>query len=136
MPLQVFQNGTGSSHQDMLDMTDAFLVGQAKLFDAIVAKGGFSWTMTTGNAQLDQIRRTNDTAKCIETLDTFCKWYGPANQSARVYYVDPGDAMKPGEAERYVALFLLTRGDFAWLGYGWIGCTDQPWRAWQPIAPY
>ena len=26
-----------------------------------------------------------------------------------------------------LATFLLVRGPFAWLGYGWIGC-NQPWE--------
>jgi hypothetical protein len=111
----------------MQDMTAAFLVAQERLFDAIVAHGGFSWTMTTPHSEIDQLRLTNNTAKCIQTLDTMCKWYGPMNTSAWVYTVDPGSVMQPGEAERYIALFLLARGDYAWQGYGWIGCTDKPW---------
>lgn len=121
-------NGTGTSHgthQDMLQLTAAFQLVQDRLFKQLIAMGGFTWTMTSSNSQIDQIRLQNDTAKCTEILQTYCQWFGPANQSAVIYYVNGGDAMV--QAERYVAEFLLTRGDFAWLGYGWIGCTDSFW---------
>ena len=34
------------------------------------------------------------------------------------------------DAESVTAEFLLTRGDYAWIGYGWLGCganTDWPY---------
>ena len=105
-------NGTGTSHgthQDMLDLTAAFQVVQDRLFKQLVAMGGFSWTMTTANSEIDQIRLQNDTNKCIGILQTQCQWYGPANQSAMIYYVNAADAIS--QAEQYVAEFLLTRGD-------------------------
>ena len=93
----------GGASQDMQDMTAAFLAAQAKLFDAIIARGGFSWTMTTPRSEIDQIRQTNDSAKCMQTLDTMCEWYGPANRSAWVYTVDPGAVMQPGVSRTIIA---------------------------------
>ena len=76
-----------------MQLTAAFQLVQDRLFKQLVAMGGFSWTMTSSNSEIDQIRLQNDTAKCTATLRTHCQWYGPANQSAMIYYVNGGDRL-------------------------------------------
>ena len=42
----------------------------------------------------------------------------------------------PAIAEQATAEFLLTRGPYAWIGYGWLGCTGERPRPEQWDADY
>lgn len=129
-PYPSWAEDTGSSALEMQDHVDAFRHNVAKMEKAIVDHGGFSWQMITGRGPL--IRSTitrgghahNATpAQCMATLrEQYCLAEPGAWHSAHVYEVWPTDPNVEGQA---IAEFLLTRGDFAWLGYSWSGCEDK-----------
>merc|ERR1719445_1598311 len=57
------------------------------------------------------------------TLREYCVPKPPQWMFAQIYQVQPKDALAQGE--QYTAAFLLTRGPYAWLGYGGVGCTSN-----------
>ena len=44
-------------------------------------------------------------------------------QHVHAYLVRPDGMDDPVVAEQATAEFLLTRGPYAWIGYGWLGCS-------------
>ena len=61
--------------------------------------------------------------QCKSTLRSlYCTPRPPAWNVAQLYEVAPND---PLIGEGATAEFLLTRGDYAWLGYGWVGCSAE-----------
>ena len=47
-------------------------------------------------------------------------------QVAHLYNVCANEMVNASTARDATAEFLLTRGDYAWIGYGWSGCFPQP----------
>ena len=140
-PYPTWVADTGSTPKDMQDHVDAFRRNIAKLQKATVENGGFYWQMITGRGPL--IRPTpagtyrrktayNVTAeKCASTLrKQYCTTAPEAWRSAHLYQVWPTD---PNIGEQAVAEFLLTRGDFAWIGYSWSGCESAEKQFPRPV---
>ncbi len=133
VPYPTWVADTGSTPEDMQDHVDAFRRNIAKLQKATVENGGFYWQMVTGRGPLIRAKPAgtyrmktayNVTAEqCISILrKQFCTDAPEAWQFAHMYEVWPTD---PNIGEQAVAEFLLTRGDFAWIGYSWAGCERE-----------
>lgn len=127
-PYPTFVADTGSTAEAMQDHVDAFRRNIAMLQKATVQHGGFYWQMITGRGPLIRnsiVERGKQlynvtAAQCSATLrEHYCVAVPDAWRSAHLYEVWPTD---PNIGEQAIAEFLLTRGEFAWLGYSWSGC--------------
>merc|ERR1712014_84789 len=64
---------------------------------------------------------------CAQRLREYCKANGTATQRPLAYIGNPNLDNATVQADQYAAVFLLTRGDYAWIGYGYRGCKSQPY---------
>ena len=66
-------------------------------------------------------------AQCAPALRNLCSATSPAQTRAMHYAFTPGGCKgDPGnltDALQDIVNFQLTRGPFAWLGHGWLGCS-------------
>lgn len=130
---------TGSTPQDMQDHVDHFRANTARLQREVVSKGGFYWQMIRGDGP--KVRpvsqslnggcnspkpRNVTTAQCAATLRQWCTPEPAAWRVAHTYLVCAEEMIDLNVARDATAEFLLTRGDFAWIGYGWSGCFPMP----------
>ena len=154
-PLPTWVTDTGSSPQDMQDHVDTFHANVARLQKETVARGGFYWQMIQGSGPeirpvVDQqpstchkpAARNVTSAQCKATLRTWCVRDPVPWQQAHLYLVCPAShrhgkpqnngMANPDTAEQATAEFLLTRPAFAWIGYGWNGCSSASNPGFQP----
>ena len=126
-----FQLDTNLSNETMTELVTAYEVSMARLEREVVKKGGFTWQMMKGNGP--QVRNTSkhgshpaknvSTATCLKTLRKWCVSDGPSGWDyVQKYEIHAEIAVQEGES--HTAEFLLTRGPYAFIGYGWIGCTQ------------
>jgi hypothetical protein len=90
----------------------------------IVEAEGFNWQMFVVTTDLPL-----NSAACMAYFATQCN---PAESSNNrralqpwVYqWTDPRSGSNLPHVQEDLAIFLLARGDYAWIGYSWIGCTS------------
>jgi hypothetical protein len=125
-----FQLDTGFSNETMADLVDAYKTSMQQLEVEVVKKGGFTWQMMRGNGP--GVRNTTSRnakhpgvnvtyEQCVKTLREYCVPKPAAWDYVAKYEIQPDVAVSEGES--LTAEFLLTRGPFAFIGYGWVGCT-------------
>jgi hypothetical protein len=126
---------TGSSPQDMQDHVNHFRANVGRLQREVVSKGGFYWQMIRGQGPMVRPIKAvhgckhprNVTAtQCAATLRQWCAREPAAWRVAHKYVVCAEEMTDSNLARDATAEFLLTRGDFAWIGYDWSGCYPQP----------
>jgi hypothetical protein len=101
----------------------------AEVKAAIIAAGGLSWQSFVFNAtnQGPLLHHGN----CAAVLRAQCAPHAPAHDGAlflgfpAAHHSTFTNTSLPGYRED-LAVFLLVRGDFAWLGYPWVG-VNQPY---------
>lgn len=133
-PYPTFVEDTGSSPQDMQDHVDHFQTNVGKLQREVVSKGGFYWQMIRGEGPMVRPVTTvgcgkphNVTAaQCAATLRQWCTPKPAAWRVAHKYFVCAQEMIDSDLARDATAEFLLTRGDYAWIGYDWSGCYPLP----------
>merc|ERR1712217_801405 len=64
---------------------------------------------------------------CAQRLRAYCKNNGTSAKRPLAYVGNPALDNATVAADQYLAVFLLTRGDFAWIGYDYRGCKSQPY---------
>eukprot|EP00054_Salpingoeca_dolichothecata_P036770 m.8584 g.8584 ORF g.8584 m.8584 type:complete len:581 (+) comp7015_c0_seq1:40-1782(+) len=119
-----FINDTGSSPQVMQELVDAYQDSMKKFHQKLVGMGGWTWQLTHGKGP--EIRNTS-TDVCVKGLRSWCQPNPPQFAQTHRYQIAKGE-MSNSTVEDITAEFLLTRGPYAWLAYGWMGCssTRQP----------
>jgi hypothetical protein len=88
------------------------------VFDSVIAAGGFAWQAL---AQTSLPGPTDGVAACDA-------WFSAAHELGRCAYMHEvfNATQRPLVAvDEDLAAFLIARGPFAWIGYGWIGCTTE-----------
>ena len=137
-PPGTWASDTGSTPLDMQDHVDAFRDAVATLQRAIIDHGGFYWQMIQGrgpkirtvnkaSSTCHEPKARNVTAKqCAAKLRQWCTPDPEPWRNAHFYFVCPKEMIDDDKAREATAEFLLTRGDFAWIGYGWMGCFPMP----------
>lgn len=134
-------NDTGSSLSDMQAHVDAFLANIGRLQRAVVDRKGFYWQMIQGRGPLirpvanismgtchePQPRQVSST-KCATTLRQWCVPDPQPWQVAHLYNVCAAEMINALTARDATAEFLLTRGEYAWIGYNWAGCFPMPFH--------
>jgi hypothetical protein len=110
----------GLVQADTTAITDAWRATMQEVFSAVVGAGGFAWqnfhSVTTPHmAQCASFFR----AACSQ--GTSSQYYKSATVLQLTYNNSLHDPL-PIFAED-LASFMLIRGPYAWIGYGWIGCS-------------
>ena len=123
----------GLTQADTTAITDGWRVMIDAVHAAIVGAGGFSWDQFVGVSTPAQ-------SACAAFFDKACSpaqpWYGePIYHS---FTKTANGTFYPLPAfEQDLATFLLIRGTYAWLGYGWLGCSsgsEPPGAGGQPYS--
>lgn len=122
-------NATGLSVADVRDLTVAWNKTITAMFATSVAHGGFVWqALLDGGGQTAPGRdQVNPRAQCAEWLRSNCGPSAPflAPDAALFFGLTRINHSTPFPLpafEQDLATFLITRGPYAWLGVGWVGC--------------
>ena len=110
-------NDTGLTPADAAASVAAFNTTMTRMFDKLVAMGGFAWQLADEHWHL--VRKTAPD-ECASILRAWCVPDPPFWRKAHFYRVSASQVTT--NATDFTAEFLLTRGPFAWLGFGWDGC--------------
>eukprot|EP01046_Picozoa_sp_COSAG06_P019467 COSAG06_NODE_1390_length_9607_cov_16.483172_5_plen_468_part_00 len=128
-----FTQDTGLSATQMTELVAAYKATMARFNAAVVAEGGFTWMLMKG--KVPRVRPTFNrhtgknvtvnTSACIEILRESCVPHPLAWREATLYLIQmPWEVLEQGD--QVTAEFLLTRGDYAWVGWGWSGTKHNP----------
>ena len=99
----------------------AFNKTMLRMFDKLVGMGGFAWQLADEHWHV--VRKTSPDV-CAATLREWCVPKPPQWERAHFYRVSTDQVT--ANATDFTAEFLLTRGPYAWLGFGWSGCFTEP----------
>ena len=124
----------GLTPADLLQLTASYTANMAALRTRLLAAGKFAWQYLWTGGAADAKGETCPSplvrnATCAADLRELCQATSPQyTQRAMLYSFSPG-ACSPAEPnvladlEQDLASFLLTRGPYAWIGHGWLGCS-------------
>jgi hypothetical protein len=100
----------------------------------VFSQGGFTWQnfvcidgKTHGNGELCTAETPPQGSQCANFLRSSCR-SGSLQQTSAVTYTishafsSDHSTMNLTKFDMDLAVFLTTRGNFSWLGYGWLGC--------------
>ena len=110
----------GLAPAEVAGITAAWRSNMAACQAAIVENGGFNW-------QLFESERAPAQPQCASFLRDACR-PGSKMQTRAVQLAPSVNKNKIPQPWTFnhigqdVATFLLARGDYSWLGYGWMGC--------------
>ena len=111
----------GLTQQDLAQLTASYRANMAVLANRTIASGRFAWQL------FDQ--QSVRSATCAADLRTLCSASSPTQSRALLYLLEQQDPSWTGaNGLNDLANFLLVRGDHAWLGLTWMGCSRN-WRA-------
>lgn len=131
-----FLQDTGLTPKEMEAFKDAFDSTMEKVYDIIIERGAFAWQMLYDGPFVVPSYFPNGTVNpqglvkpevCAQTLRAYCQRNATAARRALAYTNNPSPDNASLQADQYAAVFLLTRGDYAWVGYDYRGCKDQPY---------
>jgi hypothetical protein len=112
-----FLNDTGLTPAETASSVVAFNKTMTRMFDKLVEMGGFAWQLADEHWHL--VRKTPPD-ECTAILREWCVPDPPFWRKAHFYRVSASQVTT--NATDFTAEFLLTRGPYAWLGFGWDGC--------------
>ena len=124
-PTEEYPNCTldmGLTQADTTLLTAQWAQTISQVRKKIVQAGGFNWQMF---AQTTDLMTT--TKECEEYFEHECdetKQNRRANTPWVYQFTSPKSGKRLPSVAEDLAIFLLARGDFAWIGYGWIGCAS------------
>ena len=102
----------GLTKQDVEDITEAWKLSLAAVKQQILKSKGFSWQQFTTT-------KSPTKEQCTSFMTSMCK---PGVTDTEAMYFGFNKPVPNFELD--LATFLLIRGPYAWLGYGWLGCTQ------------
>lgn len=111
----------------------SYTANMAVIYEEILSRGMFSWQQMW-NGQASPTDKNGCCTKplvtkesCATSLRNLCKADSPAQTRLMMYAFSPGrcggDPSNLTSPEQDIANFLLTRGPYAYLGHGWLGCS-------------
>jgi len=110
----------GLSKKDISDLTNAWQQTLEATYTALISHKAYSWQLITDTMASDNFTKN----ECTQWLQKNCGPNSPLLERPFVYsFTRP---IPLTSVEQDVAIFLLTRGDYAWIGFGWSGC-GGPW---------
>ena len=120
----------GLTDADLVQVTADYENNMKALREAILNAGKFSWQMLwTGGAD-DNIGGTGLTTlvtkdNCAATLRSLCDVNSPAQTRAMAYGLSGSPEKRNPDLLQDLVNFLLIRGPYSWLGWGWNGCSRE-----------
>lgn len=115
-----FLADTGLTKAEAEASTVAYNQTMKRMFDKLVGMGSFAWQLADEHWH---IARKTSPEVCAATLREWCVPQPPQWNRAHFYRVSTDQAST--NATDFTAEFLLTRGPYAWLGFGWSGCFTE-----------
>lgn len=124
-PTEEFPNCTqdmGLTQHDTASLKQEWTKTLEMLRREVIARGKFTWQMFTQSTDLPA-----DTSSCMAYFADACRPRGGKRYGVPWVYefTDARIGRKLPKVKEDLATFLLARGDYAWIGYGWIGCAPQ-----------
>ena len=125
----------GLSQADTTAITDAFLTTLGAVREAVVAAGGFAWQYM-------------DAVNTPSSPGDSCASFFRSNNGSYVHspmFLEWTNASSPAlpAVMQDIATFQLLRGEYAWIGFAWVGCLlDYPFPeelymdVGVPLSPY
>ena len=124
----------GLTTADLVQGTNAWQENMAALQNYTLSRGKFAWQMLwtggdpegRGNTCPGPLVRNTT---CASDLRSLCQANSPAQTRTMMYSFAPGhcnhngSVVDPPELKEDLTNFLLTRGPYAYLGHGWLGCS-------------
>lgn len=125
---------TGLTPADQAMISASYVKNMAAVYAEVLARGQFSWQqMWNGQSSPDDKNGcctrplVEQGATCAPTLRRLCAADSPAQTRLMQYSFSPGGCKGDPSALQFplqdIANFLLIRGDYAYLGHGWLGCS-------------
>ena len=116
----------GLTIEELRDISNAYYYIMRELKIAITKAGKFSWQQMFsigGTCAHPLVHNTS----CSLDLRTYCAEDSTTQTRSVMYAFSPGgcggDPSKFENFDADLTNFLLVRGDYAWLGHGWLGCS-------------
>jgi hypothetical protein len=123
---------TGMTTSDLVAITASYDANMAVLKAHTLSLGKFAWQLLWTGGDAGGKGSTCPSPiigqkTCAADLRTHCSAASPAQNRTMMYSFGPGgcrtDPSKLTQFEQDLANFLLIRGDYAYLGHGWLGCS-------------
>jgi len=120
----------GLSPADLVALTSAYLFNMGEMFKEITTAGKFSFQQfyTTPGLQYPMCGGPLiSKISCAADFRALCSPGSPAQTRAVFAGFSPGGCSwnsNPPDFEQDLAAFLIWRGDYAFLGYSWMGCVN------------
>jgi len=118
----------GLSKQDIVDNMNAWSATLNAIFPVLIKNNAYIWQLITDTLGHNNFTRN----QCAQWLGQNCGPNSPLLQRPFEF----GFSMPLNTVDQDVAMFLLTRGPYAWIGYGWMGCGGLPVRPPQVDVDY
>lgn len=136
----------GMSPADVKAMTDAWQANQAAWREALVAKNLFEWFLVYGGQQTAPGQnQTCGQCTCQSYLETNCGPDAPSQNGTLFFGYSRSSHRTPFPPPTPLAdqvMFMLSRGPYAWFGYGAstpgrgaLNAEDHPWTRPPPSPP-
>ena len=124
-------NDTGLTPTAVQDISIAYTTAIAEVLAAVISAGGFSWQSfyNNGTVPAPLVRAST----CLADLRTWCSPSSPASSRAILFGFTGARHSQFNSSylfrfQQDLVNFLLIRGDYAWLGYGWTGVNSPYYR--------
>jgi hypothetical protein len=111
-------NDSGLVSEDVQQIYDGYISAMDAIRTAVINNGGFAWQFFTEVGTPSQ-------SQCTSFYRTACSSTSEYQENAIMYSFMKNANGSPVPLPNFsedLASFLLIRGPYAWLGYGWVGC--------------
>ena len=114
----------GLSPQDVVDISDGFVLSTKSVQQAVLDKGGYVWQLFSPGHGTTGSDPVGGAAGCAAALRARCVRNDTLQHSALMMNAGKTSA----DFMPNLAAFLLIRGPYAWFGNAWQGCDNIPAR--------
>eukprot|EP00658_Telonema_sp_P-2_P085890 TRINITY_DN9895_c0_g1_i5.p1 TRINITY_DN9895_c0_g1~~TRINITY_DN9895_c0_g1_i5.p1 ORF type:complete len:460 (-),score=90.67 TRINITY_DN9895_c0_g1_i5:266-1645(-) len=120
----------GLTQQDLAQLTLDYRKNMGALREATLSAGKFAWQMMWTGGDPYSIGGTGlgplvDSQNCATQLRSLCNASSPAQTRAMAFGLSGSPEERNPDLLQDLANFLLIRGPYSWLGWGWNGCSRE-----------
>ena len=114
----------------LVKLTADYEHNMGALRNATLNAGKFAWQMLWTGGEDDSIGGTGlnpivTKDACASTLRRLCAADSPSQTRAMAYGLSGSPNVRSPDFMQDLSAFLLTRGPYSWLGWGWKGCSQE-----------
>ena len=122
----------GLTNADLIQLTNSYTANMATLVNRTLSAGKFSWQMLYTGGDPDSKGSTCpgpiiQKGSCSATFRSLCTEGSPAQTRTLMYGLSPGfctgNPANLTDFDNDLASFLLIRGEYGYIGHGWLGCS-------------